>query len=106
MQQEVDDEKARTTDVRASLNKVMKDLLSTKMAAKFLTTAKKHEKSSTDINKNLEVFNVDRRKFEKDLKDTKEVVHEQKTTIKNLKAERAQLNIQLEDLKQNNLNAG
>jgi hypothetical protein len=42
MQQEVDDEKARTTDVRASLNKVMKDLLSTKMAAKFLTTAKKH----------------------------------------------------------------
>jgi hypothetical protein len=54
----------------------------------------------------MEVFNVDRRKFEKDLKDTKEVVHEQKTIIKNLKAERAQLNIQLEDLKQNNLNAG
>jgi hypothetical protein len=77
------------------------------MSNKFLKTAEKHQtKSQSDHNKNMEVFNIERRKLEKDLKDQTEVVQEQKKMIKKLKEERSDLNIQLEDMRNEKLNWG
>ena len=78
----------------------MKEFLAVKMSNKFLKTAEKHQtKSQESHNKNMEIFNVERRKLEKDLKDTKELVSEQKNTIKKLKEEKANLSIQLEEVR-------
>ena len=49
-----------------------------------------------EMDKNKEVFDLEKRKLKKDLKDTKEIVIEQKSIIKRLKDERAQHNIQIE----------
>lgn len=61
MQQEIDDQKQVTKDVRDSLNKTMKEFLALKMSNKFLKTAERHSsKSQADHDKNMEKFNVER----------------------------------------------
>lgn len=100
MQQEIDDQKALTKDVNDSLQKMTKQFLAHKMGQRFLKVNDKHKpKSQEDFNKNQEVFNLERRKLEKDLNDTKLIVSEQKNQIKKLKEERADLNVKLEELR-------
>ena len=93
-------EKSRANDLRVQLNKVMKEFLAQSSKGKGSNNEKLATKSQMEMDKNKEVFDLEKRKLKKDLKDTKEIVVEQKSIIKRLKDERAQHNIQIEQLRQ------